>query len=465
MGPGPCPASRDRISSVRLKQLGAPRVGARLVGLLLGSLAPSAIAAMVEVNPAAVLDHAMSAAENQLREGEWESAESRYRDALLEGWLLIGSLEAAEGHLPRAREAFRQASTVAVDTERALQSLALADAPSGGSSPLRELAAERRQELRVRAAAALARAYLNLGVMQAQGEHFTQAAELFGAAAEVDPDFPQVQYSLGVARYNAGQFEQATGPLTRALAANPESNALRSMLALAWVNTEAYNKAAELLRDDPERSRNPSLEYTYGLALVRSDHAAEAQQVFSRLLREHGDSAELSVMLGQAYAKEGDYLSATESLQRALHLKPGVAEANATLGVMYLKQGRLAEAEAALRAEVSGQPADVTSKQNLATVLDLEGRPDEALPLLRSALRSRPDFADARYLLGKILLAQGDAAAAVEHLEAALRLAPEEANTHYQLAQAYQRLGRAGPAQEQFNIFRQLKDKRRGSEP
>ena len=67
----------------------------------------------------------------------------------------------------------------------------------------------------------MARAYLNLGVMKAQAERFSQAAEMFEKAAAVDPDFPQVQSSLGVAYFNARQFEKATGPLGRALAATP----------------------------------------------------------------------------------------------------------------------------------------------------------------------------------------------------------------------------------------------------
>ena len=80
-------------------------------------------------------------------------------------------------------------------------------------------------------------------------------------------------------------------------------------------------------------------------------------------------------------------------------------------------------------------------------------------------LESKPDFADARYLLGKILLAQGDAGQALEHLEAAARVAPEDANIHYQLGRAYQTLGRTELAQQQFELFRQLKDKQRGRAP
>jgi tetratricopeptide (TPR) repeat protein len=329
--------------------------------------------------------------------------------------------------------------------------------------PLAGLGAPERAVLGERVKTALARAYLNLGVMQAQNERFARAAEHFARASEVAPDFPKVQYSLGVARFNAREYEQATGPLSLALGESPDDSGLRRMLAMSWLNTEAYDKAAALLRDDPGRAADASVEYAYGLALVRSNQAAEAQAVFSRLLASHGESPELGVVLGQAYAQQGDYDSAVKSLQRALAAKADVADANATLGIIYLKQGKLPEAEQALRAELRSHPDDLKSQHHLATVLDLEGRSEEALPLLRAVLKAKPDYADARYVLGKILLARGEAAPAAEHLEAAARLAPEDANIHYQLGQAYQKLGRTDEAQQQFEIFRQIKDKRRGS--
>jgi tetratricopeptide (TPR) repeat protein len=320
-------------------------------------------------------------------------------------------------------------------------------------------------ELKKRVRGVLARAYLNLGVMQAQGEQHVRAAELFEKAGELDPELAQVPSSLGVAYFNAKEYDKATGPLTRALLAKPEDGGLKRMLAMAWLNARNYTRAAELLRDDAEVETDPSLQFAYGLALVKSERAAEAERVFSRLLAAHGDSAELSVLLGQASAQQGDFDAAVESLKRALRLKADVAEANATLGVIYLKQGKLAEAEEALRAELKTQPADVKSQQNLAAVLDMEQRPEEAVVLLRGVVKASPDSADARYLLGKILLGQGAVGEAVEQLEAAARLSPEDANVQYQLGRAYQKLGREEQAQKKFELFRQLKDKRRGSVP
>ena len=231
--------------------------------------------------------------------------------------------------------------------------------------PLSGVAPADRLTLSQRAKTELARAYLNLGVIQAQGQRFSRAAEHFASAAEVAPDFPTVQYSLGVAHFNARDFDKATGPLARALAESPADAGLKRMLAMSWLNVEKYDQAAELLRDDPQRAADPSLEYAYGLALVRGGHGAEAQAVFSKLLARHGDSPELGVVLGQAYAQQGDYESAVQSLQGALRRRADVADANATLGVIYLKQGKLAEAEQALRAEIRGNPGDFKSQHQI----------------------------------------------------------------------------------------------------
>ncbi len=312
----------------------------------------------------------------------------------------------------------------------------------------------------------LVQAYFNLGVMQTKARRFDRAAGLYARAAELEPSNPQLQFALGTALFNAEQFEPATTPLQRAfdgLSADGSAESssrrenLRRMLALAWFNSRGYEEAAELLREDPEREANPSLEYTYAVALVRSGRAVEAEEVFAGLLAENADWPELNVLLGQARAQQDDFETAEEFLLRALELEPGVAEAQGTLGDIYFRQGKLDEAEEALRAELRSHPEDTRAEYTLAAVLDRNRKPDAALEVLDHLLEAHPDFADGRYLLGKILLARGAAEEARAQLEAAAALSPGDANIHYQLGQAYQRLGQREKASQQLEIYRRLK--------
>ena len=332
-------------------------------------------------------------------------------------------------------------------------------------SPFAGLGLAVRDEVARGVRTALARAYLNLGVMRSQEQSFAAASDFLAQAAAVDPDFPRVWYALGSALFNAKRYDRAADALVRALAAHPDDANLRRMLALAHFNRGAFRDAADLLARDTGRASDPSLQYTYGLALVRSDRAAEAEAVFTRMLADHGERAELHVILGQAHAQQGNFDAAVQALERARRLDAEVADAGATLGLIYLKQGKLAEATAALREELRRGPDHVLARHTLAVVLDLDGHPDEAITLLRGVLRDQPGFSDARYLLGKILLARGEPDQAVLHLEAAVRLSADDPSYHYQLAQAYRKVGRAELADRHIALFQSLKDRARSKTP
>jgi tetratricopeptide (TPR) repeat protein len=218
--------------------------------------------------------------------------------------------------------------------------LAAAAAEHGPGAPAAERSADETRrpsaprgapavELRRRVVAALARSYLNLGVIQAQSavpaqesERFARAATFFESAAELDPDFPKVQSSLGVAYFNARQFDKAIAPLERASAAEPKDAGLHRMLAMALVSTESWDKAARLLRADPERAANPSLQFTYALALVRAGQGAEAEPVLTGLLDRQGNLAGLRVLLAQACSLQGKQREAVAHLQEAARLSP-----------------------------------------------------------------------------------------------------------------------------------------------
>ena len=425
------------------------------------------------------LDRAASAVTSFRRALELEAASPRIDNGRLRSvhyqlalaLQKTGAAEEAAAHFAEA-ERF-SAKLTATERQRLGRYLAdtqdpadmIAASPALDVSPLSGLTPDQRADVARRTRTALARACLNLGVMHAQKQRFTRAAEFFDQAVTADADFPQAQYSLGVAYFNSQQYARAVRPLARALDADRASTLVRRMLAIAYLNTEAYGQSAALLADDPQRDADSSLQYAYGLALVRSGRAADAEAIFSRLLGEHANSPEVSVVLGHVYAQQGNYDAAIEALQRALQLRRDVADANSALGLIYLKQGKLSDADAALRAELTHHPADVKARHTLATVLDLEGRADQALVEARTVVKANPEFADARYLLGKLLLAGGALDEAAMHLEAAARTAPQDANIHYQLARAYEKIGRAELAEKEFAIYRDLKDKQRGKTP
>ena len=218
-------------------------------------------------------------------------------------------------------------------------------------------------------------------------ERYARAAALFDKAAGLDPGFPQVQSSLGVAYFNARQFAKSEGPLTRALAEQPGDAGLKRMLAIACVNTESWEKAAALLQDDPGRETDPALEFAYGLALLRLSRPAEAENVFTRLATRRGDSAELSLLLGQAQAAQDKHDLAVVSLQRAVEQNPASEEAHAALGLALTSQGHGAEGLEQLEIAVRLAPESPHVHEQLGQAYQKLGRTAEAEEQLATARR------------------------------------------------------------------------------
>ena len=77
-------------------------------------------------DPLAPLDSAIAAAEDRLRAADLEGAETRYREALFEGWMLTATLEKLERRVPEAREALRNASLFRVESPEGLRALGAA---------------------------------------------------------------------------------------------------------------------------------------------------------------------------------------------------------------------------------------------------------------------------------------------------------------------------------------------------
>lgn len=386
-----------------------------------------------------------------------------------------GDAAASAEHLAAAE---RLTGTLTRESRDELSRLVGSEAASAGGHERRlaapELAGltpEERTRLRDHVETALARSYLNLGILQARAARAERAARMVALAADLSADLPGVQRTLGIVRFDAGDHAGAVAPLSRALREAPGDGELRRMLGLAHLETGSYAEAAALLAEvvgpgqNGDGGSDPSLAYAYGLALARSGRTEEAEEVFADLLARHAGSARVHVLLGQAQAQQGDFDAAVRHLERAVELDPGVVEARAALGVIRLRRGELEPAERALRDELALRPDDVRSRFHLATVLDLRDRPQAAIEELRRVLAAEPRHVDARYLLGKTLLARGEADEALAELETAAELAPGEPNVRYQLGRAYQALGRTGEARAAFDLFRELKGRGTEDEP
>jgi tetratricopeptide (TPR) repeat protein len=311
-----------------------------------------------------------------------------------------------------------------------------------------------------RMSALLGEAYHNLGVIDARGARYADAASEFAEAARWNPNIDKLDHNWALAAFRAQRYDQAILPLVREVRRTPNDASVRQMLGLCYYMTDQFSKSAETFRPILDQlPDNPGLLYAAGVALLRSGDPATGGRILSRMLEYGSNTPEVHLMIGQAYYEQSRYSEALDELRRTLEMNPHVPDAHYTTGMIYFKQGKLDESAQEFNAELSLDPKSVSAMYQLAYVKLQQHESEEAIRLLNEVLTQKPSYGDAHYQLGKALLDQGDTSGAIQHLETATRLQPNRPYEYYQLGLAYRRAGRAEEAEKALRTYQELKDK------
>ena len=312
---------------------------------------------------------------------------------------------------------------------------------------------------------ALADAYNNLGVAAAGQSDFAGALAYFQSAAQWDPNLATIDRNLGMAAFYGNQFEQAIPPLARHLQSKPDDLRARAALGLSYYSTGKYRETLEALRPiEAQVGADPGLGYAYAVSMVKIGDYNQGVERLRAIETANPNSAEVHVLLGDAYADQKIYASALEEYRTAINLDPSQARTHFLAGLTLIYQGSPAEAVSELQTSLKLDPASSETRYHLAFALLQAQKKDEALPLLQEVIRQNPNNGDAFYQLGKLQLEQGETKSAIASLENAVKLIPDSDYPHYQLSLAYKRDLRNEDAAREMQLYQSLKSRRRGQE-
>jgi len=291
----------------------------------------------------------------------------------------------------------------------------------------------------------------NLGVTYARQERFADAVRVYARALKLAPNQPGLLLNLAIAHVKQQDYSAAK-PLLLRLPANPQT---RQLLATCELFTGQPTRALALLEGLPP---TPESLFLSGTALLRLKRPAEARQAFDLLLAQ-ASPAEAHLLLGRAYADNGQLDLAIREFQLALPLPAARLE----LAKALIAQRDNDNAEQTLRALLAARPNHPEAAYYLGALLVLAARETEALPLLETARAARPDTWGAYYYLGRARLQLNQPALAQPLLEKAAQLNPSESSVWFQLARLYQTMGRAADAQRARARFHQIRESSRES--
>ncbi len=390
-----------------------------LIGLLLLAVGSSPGSGEdLPQGPTRALERAIAQAERALQQSETQIAESRYRTALLEGWLLLGALEVEAGDLQAAREAFELASISAAETRRPHLFLAMVELQIGEAetavSLVRGLMAQNRAD-------AVVRRLLPRALMAADqvDEAIQEMTELHVLA----PEDLENTYALARAYLGQGRLEEAAALFAK-VAEGRSIPATRVLIGRTYRDFDHYELARqELLAALEQDPRVPRAHYYLGTVDLfdrGQELLEEAMEHFEAELRVAPEDPITNLYLGIALVETRRHEEALPRLELASRLVTGRAEAFQFLGRAYLALDRIDEAVAAFRRGLE----------------IAENAPEQI------AARSAVDFrqrqlSSLHYQLAQALRRGGDREAAALHFDAAKKYSARSAEGARELLDAY----------------------------
>jgi len=406
---------------------------------------------------------ALDLPEPDLSEMEPQVAErlAAAREALLaqrqsaELWGELGGLYDAHGLLDLAETCYRRAIELDPAEFRWNYLLAVVREISGAEIDEVKALFERAAELRPD----YAQIDLRLGDAFSRRGELEIAREHFERAVTATPGVAVAQRGLGQTLLSLGEAEAAIGPLTQATILEPRDRAAYSSLAQAYMRIGESQKAEQFVAtaanlepvnaiEDPvwgeavyDRSLSSSRVFRRARAKLRDGDNQGAAEDFELVLRALPVEASAHFWLATAYRNLGDRERSLEHFVRASELKPRMVKAHVAAGELQYAAERYDESARHFRAAVAVTPSDGGLFLALAEALmrqdDLEGVVDA----YAKAAQFKPLGARQEANLGVALMLLDRPAPALDHYRRSLELRPDDANTHYNLGLAYEMLG------------------------
>ncbi|MEM9555271.1 MAG: tetratricopeptide repeat protein [Acidobacteriota bacterium] len=336
---------------------------------------------------ASALGASIQAAEQALRVGEPQLAESRYRDALQQAWLLLGACDALDDDLEGADDAFRRAAAAALPQRAATIARAAVELQRGEAASasavqrLRQLLTRRPDDLPLRRL--LARA------LSAVGDDAGAVQELAEAHAAA-PDDAELAFALATGQLRLGAVDEAERLLDQVLAARPGPEAW-VLVGRTWRDFEHYGPARAALEQalalDPTTPKAHFYLGTIDLLDQGRGLLDAAIERFEAELELSPDDPLAHLFLGLALVETRRFAAALPHFEQAMHAPGSRVDALHSRGRALLGLRRHTEAEDALRQALDAADPTSTSPSQLASLhyqlalaLRALGRDDDARP-------------------------------------------------------------------------------------
>jgi tetratricopeptide (TPR) repeat protein len=304
----------------------------------------------------------------------------------------------------------------------------------------------------------------NLGELYAREGKVGDAAPFLDHAQRIDPSSYDNGYDLSLAYILTGRLTDAR-QLVQDLVKKKDTAELHNLMGEIEERDGKFVAAANQYETAAHMDPSESNLFDWGSELLIHRTLAPAIEVFQHAAERYPNSPRLLIGLGMALYSRGNYDEAVKSLLRAADLNPSDPSGYLFLSKAYdSSPGQADEVIQRFRRFAELQPRNPRASYYYAMSL-WKGRraQDPGLDLqqieslLKKAIGLDPKFGEAYLQLGNLYSDQNKYRESIPEYERALDLIPDLADGHYRLGQAYVHTGDKDRAQQQFQVYQQLR--------
>jgi tetratricopeptide (TPR) repeat protein len=288
--------------------------------------------------------------------------------------------------------------------------------------------------------------FFRLGDAYMRKADYVDAIPPLKHAAELNPDAPAIQQSLGFALLAAGYASEAI----------PHFEKINEVGALGIAQLQSGSPADAVVNLQAALIKSPN---DPDLLFYLSRASAQlSSQSLDNLLASSPDSPRAHQAKGQSYFQQKMYAEAEKEYQRALALRPDLPGLRLELGQIYEAQSDWPKAEKEFRQEAKTQPGNAEAAYRLGDVLLQEGKMKDAAEELLRSNKLRPDMADTLLSLGRATAAS-DPISAEQAFTRVIELekqSPLAAQAYLALAGVHRKLGKTEQAARDMQEYHRI---------
>ena len=246
----------------------------------------------------------------------------------------------------------------------------------------------------------------NLGLAYYKANWFPEAANalstFINAVPESEPQRLPALLLLADCEVRLGDYKKVIELLTPLEAAHGNDRTLAYLLGNALISDNQVARGQAIIDRVFRDEDSAEAHLLVGSILLIADDGQGALKELERALALNPQLPSLQATYGRALMRMGDGEKAMSVFRTELSTDPNNFDAHLYLGILLRREKSLEEAADHLTRALRLRPRDSYARYHLGALYASLGKPAEALPLLESVVKEFPDFVEAHALLASV---------------------------------------------------------------